>query len=320
MINTLFYLFNDRLIAEGISNRYMLQYILRQKVGNKYHLSRDYISKNKNTTSVYHEIVSYIRDMGCVVTKQDLQNEFPGVPANVFAFALADENIIVGLGTYAHKNYIEKFKVSLQFISREMNKIVADGEIHNCQELFDTLKKELPAIIEEVNITDRYFLFSIMEEFWADKFEFRRPFFAKTGVNITKQEERIWDFVNSNSDTDIVELRGFINENSFIVNSTLDLIDSLNDVVIYKNKETLIRIDNVAFDGSLQDKIDDFLDKLIGKNKLPIQIDDFSKLPENGIEWNEWLLYSIVNKYSKQFKAVTTNSKYAMAEPRFARR
>ena len=320
MINTLFYLFADRLRDEGITNRYMLQYVLRKKVGNRYHLSRDYISKDKNTTSVYNAIVSYIRDMDCVVTKQDLQNEFPGVPSNVFAFALADENIVVGLGTYAHKNYIEKFKVSLQFIAREMNKIVGDGEIHNCQELFDILKKELPAIIEEINITDRYFLFSMMEEFWADKFEFRRPFFAKIGVNISKQYERIWDFVNSNTETDIAELRGFINENSFIVNSTLDLVDSLSDVVIYKNKETLTKVDSVIFNSALQEKMDDFLDKFIGTNKLPVQVDDFNNLPDIGLVWNEWLLYSIVNKYSKQFKAVTTNSKYAMAEPRFARR
>lgn len=320
MINTLFYLFEDRLINEGISNRYVLQYVLRKKVGNKYHLSRDYISKDKNITSVHNAIVSYIREMDCVVTKQDLQNEFPGVPANVFAFALADENIVVGLGTYAHKNYIEKFKVSLQFIAREMTKIVADGEIHSCQELFDTLKKELPAIIEEINISDRYFLFSMMEEFWADKFEFRRPFFAQIGVNIAKQDERIWDFVNSNHETDIVELRGFINESSFIVNSTLDLIDSLNGVVIYKNKDTLIKVDDIPMDDSVKEKIDEFLDKQIGKNKLPIQVDDFSKLPHIGLEWNDWLLYSIVNKWSKDFKAVTTNTKFAMAEPRFARK
>ena len=71
---------------------------------------------------------------------------------------------------------------------------------------------------------------------------------------------------------------------------------------------------------SRKEKIDEFLDKQIGKNKLPIQVDDFSKLPHIGLEWNDWLLYSIVNKWSKDFKAVTTNTKFAMAEPRFARK
>lgn len=317
MINTLHFVFKDRLEKDGILNRYQLQWVLRKKVGHKYHISRDYLSKDKNVTSVYHTITSFIKDANRVITKQELQNEFPGVPDNVFAFALADENIIVGLGSYAHKNYIEKFKVSLQSIVREMNKIVADGDIHNCQELFDTLKKELPAIIEEINISDRYFLFSILEEFWADKFEFRRPFFAKVGVAIAKQDERIKEFVSSNAETDMSDLRGYINENSFVVSSLLELVDNLNDIVIYKNKETLVRIDDAGLNEEIQIAIDSFLDAQIGKNKVPSEITDFCKLPDVGIEWNEWLLYSVVKKWSKKYLAITTNNIYTMAEPRF---
>jgi DNA-binding ferritin-like protein (Dps family) len=317
MINTLYYVFKEKLEKEGISNRYQLQWVLRKKVGHKYHLSRDYISKDRDVTSVYHTITSFIKDANRMITKQELQNEFPGVPDNVFAFALADENIIVGLGAYAHKSYVEKFKVSLQSILHEMNKIVSDGEIHNCQELFETLKKELPAIIEEINITDRYFLFSILEEFWADKFEFRRPFFAKVGVPIAKQDERIKEFVAVNAETDMSDLRGYINENSFVVNSLLELVDNLNDVVIYKNKDTLVRIDDTGLNDEIQEEIDSFLDAQIGKNKLPSEIKDFCKLPDIGIEWNDWLLYSVVKKWSKKYTAITTHNMYKMAEPRF---
>jgi hypothetical protein len=320
MLNTLFYVFKDRLVEEGIFNRYRLQWVLRKKLGLKYHFSRDYISKDKNVTSVYHSIVAFIRDAGRIVTKQELQNEFLGVPTNVFAFALSDENIIVGLGTYAHKDYVEKFKVSLQFIAREMSKIVADGEIHNCQELFDILKKELPAIIEEINIPDRYFLFSIMEEFWADKFEFRRPFFAQTGVYIAKQDERISDFVIGNAETDIVDLKGFINENSFIVNSLLELIDGMNDTVVFKNRDTLIKIDNTSLTEDIQLAVDAILDLQIGKNKLPSKVEDFKDFPDVGIEWNEWLLYSVVKKWSKKYSVATTSNTLSMAEPRFVKK
>jgi hypothetical protein len=183
--------------------------------------------------------------------------------------------------------------------------------------LFDTLKKELPAIIEEINITDSYFLFSILEEFWADKFEFRRPFFAKVGVPIAKQDERIKEFVAVNAETDMSDLRGYINENSFVVNSLLELVDNLNDVVIYKNKDTLVRIDDTGLNDEIQVEIDSFLDAQIGKNKLPSEIKDFCKLPDIGIEWNDWLLYSVVKKWSKKYTAITTHNMYKMAEPRF---
>ena len=320
MINTLFYVFKDRLTEEGICNRYKLQWILVKKLGHKYHLSRDYLSKDKSVTSVYRSIVNFIRDAGRIVTKQELRNEFPGIPDNVFAFALADENIIVGLGTYAHKEYVEKFKVSLQFIAREMSKIADDGEIHNCQELFDILKNELPAIIEEINIPDRYFLFSVMEEFWADKFEFRRPFFAKLGVYIAKQDERIRDLVNMNIETDISDLKGFINENSFVVNSLLELIDGLDDIVVFKDKDTLIKIENTMLTEDIQVDIDAILDLQIGKSKLPSKVNDFSSLPSVGIDWNEWLLYSVVKKWSKKYIAETTSNIFSMAEPRFMKK
>lgn len=319
MTNTIFYLFKERLLQEGINNKYALQGAMKKYVGNKYFLSRDYISKNKDVTTVRNEIVSFLKDADRVVTKQELFDEFPGVPDSVLAFALADEDIIVGIGTYAHRNYIDKFTLHLQAIAYLMKDIAEDGEIHNCQELFDILKKDMPAIISEIKITDRYFLFSMIEDCWADKFAFSRPFFAKLGTVIGKQDERIVEFVTANDETEISALRGFINENSFVVDSILELINNLSESVIFKNKDTLIRVEDTGLNEDIQGVVDVFLDAQIGKNKLPSEITDFKKMPEIGIEWNEWVLYSVVKKWSKKYSAVTTSNIYTMAEPRFVK-
>ena len=64
MMNTLFYVFEEELKTENVDNKYNLQGILHETFGKKWCFRRDYISKDEKITSIYTEIVTYIKKTG----------------------------------------------------------------------------------------------------------------------------------------------------------------------------------------------------------------------------------------------------------------
>ena len=75
--------------------------------------------------------------------------------------------------------------------------IVKDGKIHNSAELMQKLKNNFPSLMRDFKIADRYFLFSIIEALFPDEFSLHRPFFAKKGIVIENQKERIFNMIDS---------------------------------------------------------------------------------------------------------------------------
>lgn len=42
---------------------------------------------------------------------------------------------------------------------------------------------------------------------------------------------------------------------------------------------------------------------------------NFSLLPKINIQWTSWLVYSVINKWSKRYKVTVTNKKFRQAKP-----
>ena len=87
MMNTLFYVFEEELKTENVDNKYYLQGILHETFGKKWCFRRDYISKDEKITSIYTEIVTYIKKTGYPVKKQEIQKKYPGITEIVLKFS-----------------------------------------------------------------------------------------------------------------------------------------------------------------------------------------------------------------------------------------
>lgn len=318
--NSIFYLFQEQLNYLGVDNKYYLQGLLHKYANDRYYFSRDYISKSKEETSLYATIVDYVKGVNGVVTKQDLQNEFPGVPQVVFSFALSSDEIIVGNACYMHKEYIAKNQSHVETLLYLIKDMTSDGQIHSSHELMDKLRNNFTVLIKELKINDCYFLFSIIEELFSDSFSMRRPFFAKNSITIDDRTERLSNYVREHEMVTIGDFMGYIYKNHFYALSILKIVDDISEEVFWKDKDTLIINTAIDVPSNIQSCIDEFLDDNSNGGTVIKKIADFSNLPKLNIEWNEWLLYSFVKVYSQKYEALTTDTTHAKAKPMFIKK
>ena len=101
------------------------------------------------------------------------------------------------------------------------------------------------------------------------------------------------------------------------VNSILDLIVSLNDKVILKDRETLIPIESTGIDNQAATQVCNLIREEL--NSTPcLAIRDLSCIPyfpRINIPWDEWLIYSVIRKWAEGICVHTTSSHFRRSIP-----
>jgi hypothetical protein len=317
LTNTLYYVFEDRLVAEGVDNKYYLQGILGESFkGKGLYFKRDYISKTKEATSIYSSVIKYIRNAGRAVSKAEIKEEFPGIPEIVISIACSDENIVVGFASYSHVDTLKQNEDEIEELDAIIQKTVSDGQIHSSEDLLHFLTLMHKNLIDVFEIDNRYKLFSVMKALFADKYELQRPFFAKKGIVIGKQDERIQEFLSDYDELEIDDLMDYIKENDFHYYSVMELIQSLGGF-IYKNHEEIIRTEKAGINKYQMPYVEDFLDDILGEEDFIVttKIKGYGLLPKINIEWNQWVLYGAIRKWSTNYKVMATNNQFRLAIP-----
>lgn len=322
LTNTIFANFHDKLIKEGILDKYNLQGVLKEIYGDKLYFSRDYISKNDQKSSIYSEIYDFVKQTGREISFNEIQNEFNSVPDYVLYMALSSDNILNVWKSYLH---VDNLKIDQQDIDRMdilLSQIVADHKIHNAHDLFIFIDIKDKEFLLKYQISGQFKLFSILAFLYQDKFEFQRPFFAEKGIEIGYQKERILEFVREHDELNIDELLEFVYDNKLHLYSIVDLIDNdLKNEYVFKDKNTLILIEKtninkynsaIAEDVILKAmKTEDFIvsSKFNGYNFLPREV-----------KWTDWLLYSAINKYGTNLKVIQSGIQMKHSEPIFVKK
>lgn len=315
IVSTLFSIFEEKLKEEGIKNKYYLQGILHASVPSKYFFKRNYVSKFK-VTSMYAEITKYISQSDRPVTKAQIREEFPGITDIVISIAAQDENIISGFSVYMSKNFIANQSDNVETLKNVISEMVEDGEIHKSEDLMSILSLMYPQVIEQFGIESRYTLFSIIEALFKDDFSLSRPFFALKGIEIGKQEERMRDYLEGKDEVDIDEFMEFVRDNSFTVYSILNQLNAFNDAFLLKDKSTIIKIDSTGLNKYIAESVEEYIDEVIQGNEILVLNNlNYSLLPRINIQWNDWLVYSVINKWSLKYKVMISSSQFRYSVP-----
>ena len=67
--------FQEELEACGITNKYYLQGILKALFGDRYFFRRDYLAKDDSVTSIYNDIVQFIKTSDYPVLKEEINRK-----------------------------------------------------------------------------------------------------------------------------------------------------------------------------------------------------------------------------------------------------
>ncbi len=188
MYNTIFGVFRDDLLAAGVDNRYYLQGVLRQDLGDGYVLTRDYITTNQEDKQLKDPVIRYIQEADHMVTKEELAEAFHTSPYLAYNCALMDRHIINYFGQYMHIDNLGITDEERDNLYQELTLILSDGEMHETKELLKVIRRKYPLLVQKAHLDAPYPLFSLLNSLFADEFVLNRPYMALQG---SKGEKKI---------------------------------------------------------------------------------------------------------------------------------
>jgi len=319
LTNNLYAIFEEELIAEGINNKYFLQGALKQRLGDKLYFKRDYIGTSKETTSIYGEVYKFIKESGKLITYEELQDEFVGIPWNVLIFAVGQEGILNYRSKYIHVDNIELTDEDKIFLRNTISTFISDGNIHHTDDLLAYFRLVNPKLLNKMMVENRFALFSVLECLFNDEFEFKRPFIAQNGVEIENQYDRIREFVESEDEISIDSILDYIYDNKLHLGSISEFIDSLDNYV-FKDDATIISLSKTNLNKYNVEILEKVVFNMMSESDFIFAdaLKIYKILPKE-VNWTPWLLYSALNKFGTILKAIPSNTMFRRNKSTLAR-
>ena len=315
MTNTLFNIFEDELLKFGIDNKYYLQGVLRELYDSEFVFRRDYISKDESVTSLYVEIVQYIKQFSYPITREDIQNAFPGVTEIVISVATSDSNIINLFGKLIHGAKLNLSDSERTYFEKVLRKFIVGDNISHYKELYDFIERDDPDLLRKLFIHFPTSLFSVLEYLFKDQYQFKRPFIANIGTDIGDPEEQLRDLITSSNEIAISEITAFAKDNHYEIDSILELLNSFNSTHLLMDRDTFASIERIGITEDIAKNVISILQDEVIETELITSLECIYKFPKINIPWTEWLIYSIVNRWGESLEVGTTSNQFKLSVP-----
>lgn len=313
-ISTIYDVFKERLNKEDVNNRYYLQGIIKELFSNDFVLTKDYISKDPNVTTVYTEIISFIRKSRYPVTKRQLGEVFPGITDIVLNMAVSDTDILNLFGEYIHSSKLKLEESDIVYIDNVLRNLFKDKEFTHCKEIYGFIVNDNPNILTSNGIYQAFGLFSLLEYLHADKLEFMRPYIGKQGVQITRTLAQMHEMVEIAEKIYLSEIVNFAKENHFQLNSILEFAVSCNDTHLLLNNTELASFKYIGVNEYIAKEVENIiLDEIKGTTYIS-DMQCIYKFPKINVKWTEWLIYTLLCKWGKNVDVTVTSTTFRYAQ------
>lgn len=315
LTNTLFSVFEEELVAVGIDNKYFLQGVLHELFADKFVFRRDYISKDVDVTSVYSAVVDFIKKSNFPVSKAQIQEAFPGITEIVINFSVGDPNVLNYFGEYLHASKLNILDNEKTYLFNVINALTSDGEAHHGREIYEIISHQNPEILTRNAAMYPFSAFSVVEFLLRDKFQFSRPYVAKSGVEIGRPAERLHDLIYSGDEFTVSEISEFGRDNHFQIYSLLEYVNGCNDEFLLINDDTMMRIDRTGIDEVVARQVEDIISDSISETTPVKNLSIWADLPSIKVPWTEWLIYSVIFKWGTKLVAATSSNQFRLSVP-----
>lgn len=318
LTNTIYNVFEEELQQEGITNKYYLQGVLRELYGEEFVFRRDYVSKDGNLTSVYSEIVRYIERAIYPVTKQQIVDAFPGVTEIVINISISDPDVLNLFGVYIHSNKLQFEKSDIDYLKSTINTFTKSTECIHVKNLFDYIQRDNPTLLNNNGVYQAFGLFSVMEYLFRDIMEFSRPYIGKKGAVITRTFDQLHEMVEASDVIALADILSVARENHFQINSILEFANSCNTTHLLINDKELAAVEYVGIDETIAMQIEESIIDEISGTMYISDIPCIHKLANLNVPWTNWLIYSIILKWSERLDVAVTSTTFRQAQPLIA--
>lgn len=296
---------SDLLKGTQITNKYILQGALK-KYGCRYKTDRNYVKKS-DSVNMLDEIEAFIEERG-VVHKSEIFAEYPQMAEANLSQTIARSKKVFNIddGQYIHANQFDIRPEDYE-IRSYLVEVGRDIPV-SIESIGDALIERYPDFIDrnEDEFADKNKLFAALQYMFLDEFTFSRPFIlAKPNVKGITVSSVILQHMESYDDIEIEELVDICDENHIKYLSQSRLLDNLIAPQFARVSRTMLMRWELT---GITDEIIDFAvadilkhleaDDYLVSAKITEKI-DFILYPQIDVEWNEFLLESLIVRSEK---------------------
>lgn len=313
-INTLFNMFGDKLKLHEIDNKYYMQGVLRELMSNDLTFRRDYIIKGNTDISFYNEIINLIKSSSYPVEKADIQNKYPGITDIVIGLATSDRNILNFFGKYVHSSKLKLSKEDKEYLRGVIELFLEKGVV-NSRDIYSYIERDNMSIMTNVGIYNQYSLYSVLVYLFDDYYQFERPYITKYGQDFEYPAEQLREKIMASDTMPINEIVEFARAHHLQLMRIIDYLNDLNQTHLIINHDTIAKIEMLAIDETQIKYMEDEIFIEVQKTMPISNLKCIHHFPKLNVEWDEWLVYSIINKWSTKLEVALSDSQFRYAIP-----
>ena len=263
------------------------------------------------------DIREYIDSAKTPVTKKEILRNVEGCTNKAIRFAFESGEILNYRGTYYSAKQIKISSVTRIEIAEMLKSIISDQRQHHIEDLYKKIRIRFSDFLYNNYITNANQLFSVVAYLYKDKFNFSWPFFTSKEKSIDSEKQLIDSFMNGDEELSVDNLMLFAKEMGIVVPSILRLIKSLEEIAILKSKNEFVLIEDVNIsESNISDIRGAIRKELLSKKCCAIRdLSCVAKFPDIELEWNEWLIFSVVSKWVEDLDVGTTSNQFKYSIP-----
>ena len=279
---------------------------------NDYHISSDIIERAVRKEYRVCDVQAIIDCMqnGFFESEIPILREFPGINDITIQQACASTKILNMNGYFVHLDNLAISEDEKDLLKCSIDELLTDDNIYHAKNVFVRIRGINSGLFNRIGIEHYLQFYYLIKELFPNSYEYNRPFLAHLGVNIISGEAQVLEKMSSKAEVEISDIRQFAREVGTILDRYIEFVDRNSDIFVFKNGHSVITLEAAGiYDDeftNIDEVIADFVDDSPYKNLC--EFFDYWRLPKLNTAWNEWLLYSLINKYSRKFKGVVSSN------------
>ena len=205
----------------------------------------------------------------------------------------------------------EKLKASIRKTLGKSDRII------HVKVLYDSIYMEYYDLFMRLFIDNEDHLFAVINFLFGTEFSFNNPFLAQKGTYIPSPEERLRQYAFKNEELDVDDYLEYSRDNYIKINGILNSINLLNSRMVLKNRTRLISIDITGISLSVVNTIENLIFQELDEEDVTAlrDLNCISKFPAINIPWDEWFIYSVLNKWGSKLFLYTTTPQFRSSIP-----
>lgn len=215
---------------------------------------------------------------------------------------------------------VREFNISneiKEYMFEDLNYSLNENETIHIDDLYNEFYNTYYDYLTDNKIFTSYALFSILEYMFSNSFEFKRPYISIKGKYIYNRNAMIESFIINNPKLFINDLYSYLNRLKLSSAGFFNIMESMKNEICFENHQIILNWKLVQIDKGTIFEIEELIYEEVLKERAMaiVDLECAYWFPKLNIDWDEWFIYSLLEKYSSRLFVKPSSRQFRYATP-----